>query len=400
MKTVIFHIDVNSAFLSWEAVYRLTVLGETEDLRLIPSIVGGDREKRHGVVLAKSTPAKKYGIRTGEPIAHALQKCPELVIVPGRHSMYEEYSAKFMAILREYSPTVEQYSIDEAFIDMTGMEALFGEPIACAHKIKDRIRNELGFTVNIGISSNKLLAKMASDFQKPDRVHTLFPEEIRKKMWPLPVEELFGVGKSTSARLHMLGIHTIGDLAKSDRALLHSHLKSMGDTIWEFANGISDSGMAHKHEAAKGYSNETTTGHDVTDLTEAKEILLSLVEQVSARLRADGKKAEVVSVGIKDAWFVSMSHQCVLKNPTSGTRELYEYACRLFTELWDSRPLRLLNFYVSRVTEEDGRQLSFFDETDYEKQEKADKAMDAIREKFGAGAIKRAVFLDKEKGTS
>lgn len=398
METVIFHIDVNSAFLSWEAVHRMTVEGEEEDLRLIPSIVGGDREQRHGVVLAKSTPAKKFGIVTGEPIAHALQKCPELVIVPSRHHIYEEYSAKFMAILQEYSPVIEKYSIDEAFMDMTGMEKLFGPPLECAYKIKDRIKKELKFTVNVGISSNHLLAKMAGDLKKPDLVHTLFPQEIQEKMWPLPVEDLFFVGKATAAKLHTLGIHTIGELAKSDKELLHSHLKSTGDTIWKFANGIDEGVSARRNQEAKGYSNETTLAHDVTEQQEAEEILLALVEQVSGRLRADGKKAEVVSVGIKDAWFVSSSHQCVLKNPTAGTKELYEYACRLLSEFWDGRPIRLLNFYVSRLTEEEGRQLSFFDTTDYEKQEKAEKAMDAIREKFGAGAIKRAAFLKTDIG--
>jgi len=398
MEPVIFHIDVNSAFLSWEAVHRMMVEGETEDLRRIPSIVGGDREQRHGVVLAKSMPAKKFGIVTGEPIAHALQKCPELVIVPSRHQIYEEYSAKFMAILQEYSPTVEKYSIDEAFMDMTGMEQLFGPPVQCAYKIKDRIKQELKFTVNVGISSNHLLAKMAGDLKKPDLVHTLFPEEIQEKMWPLPVEDLFFVGRATAAKLHTLGIHTIGELANSNRELLHSHLKSTGDTIWKFANGIDEGVSARKNQEAKGYSNETTLAHDVTEKQEAEEILLALVEQVSGRLRADGKKAEVVSVGIKDAWFVSSSHQCVLKNPTAGTRELYEYACRLLAELWDGRPIRLLNFYVSRLTEEEGRQLSFFDTTDYEKQEKAEKTMDNIREKFGAGAIKRAAFLKPDTG--
>lgn len=392
-KKTIFHIDVNSAFLSWEAVYRMTVEGEERDLRTIPSIVGGDRELRHGVVLAKSTPAKKYGIVTGEPITHAIQKCPDLVIVPSRHHIYEYYSEKFMAILREYSPDVEPYSIDEAFMDMTGMEQLFGPPVLCAHKLKDRIKEELKFTVNVGISTNHLLAKMAGDLKKPDLVHTLFPEEIQTKMWPLPVEDLFFVGKATAAKLHTLGIHTIGELAKSDPKLLHDHLKSTGDTIWKFANGIDEVVQGSKNREVKGYSNETTLAHDVTEKEEAEEILLALVEQVSGRLRADGKKAEVISVGIKDTWFVSSSHQCVLPNPAAGTRELYEHACRLLSEFWDGKPIRLLNFYVSRLTEEEGRQLSLFDTTDYEKQEKAEQAMDAIRNKFGAGAIKRAAFL-------
>ena len=395
-KKVIFHIDVNNAFLSWESVYRMTVENEEEDLRRIPSIVGGDREKRHGVVLAKSTPAKKYGIVTGEPITQALQKCPKLRVVPARHSIYEYYSSKFMTVLKEYSPVVEQYSIDEAFMDMTGMEQLFGKPLECAYRLKDRIKEEFGFTVNVGISTNHLLAKMAGDLKKPDMVHTLYPEEIEEKMWPLSVEDLFFVGKATAAKLHTLGIHTIGDLAKSNREMLHQHLKSTGDTIWKFANGIDEGVSARKGGEAKGYSNETTIDHDVTKKEEAEEILLSLVEKVSCRLRADGKKAEVVSVGIKDAWFVSSSHQCVLPNPTAGTRELYQHACRLLSEFWDGKPIRLLSFYVSRLTEEEGRQLSLFDTNDYEKQEKADAAMDAIRERFGAGAIKRAAFLKTE----
>lgn len=397
MEKVIFHIDVNSAYLSWESVYRLTVEGEDVDLRLIPSIVGGDRQLRHGVVLAKSTPAKKFGIVTGEPISHALQKCPELVVVPARHHIYEAYSEQFMSIIQEYSPVIEKYSIDEAFMDMTGMEQLFGPPVECAHRLKNRIKKELKFTVNVGISNNHLLAKMAGDLKKPDQVHTLFPDEIEKKMWPLPVEDLFFVGKATAAKLHTLGIHTIGELARSDKKMLHSHLKSTGDTIWNFANGIDEGWTSRKNQEAKGYSNETTLAHDVTDKQEAEEILLALVEQVSGRLRADGKKAEVVSVGIKDAWFISSSHQCVLKNPTAGTRELYGYACRLLSEFWDGRPIRLLNFYVSRLTEEEGRQISLFDATDYEKQEKAERTMDAIREKFGAGAIKRAAFLRPEE---
>lgn len=395
-KQIIFHIDVNSAFLSWEAVYRLKELGETEDLRTFPAIVGGDREKRHGIVLARSAPAKAYGVMTGEPIAQALRKCPQLVIVPARHALYADYSARFMRILSEYSPTVEQYSIDEAFVDMTGMELLFGKPVDCANRIKDRIREELGFTVNVGVSSNRLLAKMASDFRKPDLVHTLFPEEIEKKMWPLPVEDLFFVGKATAEKLHMLGIQTIGQLAKSDPELLHTHLKSYGDMIWRFSNGLEE-GLASKGQEAKGYSNETTLEHDVTEKREAEEILLSLVEQVSGRIRADGKKAMVVSVGFKDSCFISRSHQCVVQNPTDVTKELYEYACRLFEEFWDGRPIRLLQFAVGRVSEAEGRQLSLFDTMDYEKQEKADKAMDEIRKKYGAGAVKRAVFLEKKE---
>ena len=198
--SIVFHIDVNSAFLSWEAVNRAKK-GMEPDLRTIPSAIGGDMAKRHGVILAKSIPAKQYNVRTGESIMEARKKCPNLLIISPNHKLYKKYSNAFMDILREYTPDVEQFSIDEAFMDMTGTQLLFGEPIAAANQIKDRIKKELGFTVNVGISSNKLLAKMASDFQKPDLVHTLFPDEIRTKMWGLPVSDLFFVGRVTTKKL-------------------------------------------------------------------------------------------------------------------------------------------------------------------------------------------------------
>ena len=296
MDKVIFHIDVNSAFLSWEAVYRLKEQEGTVDLREIPCAVGGDKTKRRGVILAKSLSAKAYGVRTGEPITDALRKCPGLTIVPAHHSMYKEYSKQFMKILREYSPNVEQYSIDEAFMDMSGMEHLLGNPVAFAHKLKNRICQELGFTVNVGISSNKYLAKMASDFEKPDKVHTLFPEEIQEKMWPLPVSELLFVGKATTGVLKKLGIHTIGELANTDVEILKHHLKKQGESIWRFAHGFDASLVEGAAQENKGYGNSTTIAFDVTDEVTAKMVLLSLCETVAFRLRKDDTKAEVVSV--------------------------------------------------------------------------------------------------------
>ena len=217
MNKVIFHIDVNSAYLSWEAAYRLEHgIEEGLDLREIPSAIAGDRNKRHGVILAKSIPAKNQGVLTGEPSVKAISKCPDLKLVPPNHKLYQQYSNAFFEILQEFSPRVEKYSIDEAFCDMTGTHALFGRPVEAARKIKERIKKDLKFTVNIGISSNKLLAKMASDFKKPDMIHTLFPNEVEKKMWPLPVGKLFSVGKATVRRLEALGIYTIGELAQTD----------------------------------------------------------------------------------------------------------------------------------------------------------------------------------------
>ena len=394
-EKIIFHIDVNSAFLSWESVRRV---GQGEsDLREIPAAVGGDRKQRHGVILAKSIPAKKYGVRTGESIMEALRKCPELFIVPPDFGLYSMYSKAFIDILKEYSPVVEQVSIDEAFVDMTGMEQLFGPPIEIAKKIRDRIYRELGFTVNIGISTNKLLAKMASDFEKPGKVHTLFENEIEEKMWRLPVGELYSVGRSTVKQLYLLGIRTIGDLARADVALLRLHLKKHGEIIWNFANGKDVSIVEEEAVANKGYGNSTTIAFDVTEEGTAKMVLLSLTETVASRLRQAGVKAESISVSIRDKEFHNSSHQKRLNYSTDITYDLYEAACQLFDELWNGEPIRLLGVSTGRLVEKDApEQLSFFDEEKLKKQEKLEKldaAIDTIRSRYGVDAVKRATFV-------
>ena len=397
MERIIFHIDVNSAFLSWEATYRIRELGEKEDLRLIASVVGGSEESRHGIVLAKSETAKKYGVTTGEPLVDARRKCPGLVTVPSNFPIYVKYSNAMMKILEDYTPDIEQYSIDESFLDMTGTQNLFGPPIEVAHRIKDRIYKELGFTVNVGISTNKLLAKMASDFKKPNLVHTLFPEEVPTKMWPLPVSDLFFVGRQTTKRLHSLGIFTIGDLAKTDKKVIHDNLKGHGDVIWEFANGIGDSmeDVANKNRtpANKGYSNETTLAFDVTDANLAKEILLSLTETVATRIRADKSYISVVSVYFVDSEFRHSSKQMTLASATNVTNEIYHHVCMLFDQLWNGQPIRLLGVQTSKATTENHRQYSLFEHQDMEKLSKLDSAIDAIRNKYGDDSIKRASIL-------
>lgn len=397
MKPIIFHIDVNSAFLSWEATYRMKELGDTEDLRLIPSAVGGSEESRHGIVLAKSESAKKYGVTTGEPLVDARRKCPGLKTVPTNFPIYVKYSNAMMKILEDYSPDIEQYSIDESFVDMTGMEKLFGDPIQAAHTIKDRIYQELGFTVNIGISTNKLLAKMASDFKKPNLVHTLFPEEVPTKMWPLPVSELFFVGRQTAKRLHALGIFTIGDLANTDKKIILDNLKGHGEVIWEFANGIGDSmedvASRSRKPANKGYSNETTIAFDVTDANLAKEILLSLTETVATRIRADKSYISVVSVYFVDNEFKHTSRQMTLDSATNVTNEIYHHVCNLFDQLWNGNPIRLLGVQTSKATTETHRQYSLFETQNVEKLSKLDSAIDAIRNKYGEDSVMRASFV-------
>lgn len=395
MDRVIFHIDVNSAFLSWEAVYRLFHLGGKVDLREQVSAVGGDMAMRHGIILAKSIPAKRYHIKTGETILEAKQKCPELILVPPNYGLYEKCSKAFMDILRQYSPDVEQYSIDEAFVDMTGTEKLWGDPVTAANRLKNQIRDTLGFTVNIGISENKLLAKMASDFQKPDRVHTLWRNEIEDTMWSLPVSDLFFVGRATAKKLFNLGIHTIGELAHADPHLLKVHLKKHGEVIWAFSRGMDVSVVQSEAPANKGYGNSTTIAFDVTDASTAKLVLLALAETVGTRLRAAKVRAEVIAVGIKSHDLRYASHQMTLRNATNITTEIHKFACQLFDELWDGSAIRHLGIHTSRI--KDGinmRQLDMFDDTDYEKLEKMDAAVDRIRKRYGIDSVKRAAFVD------
>ena len=392
--SVIFHVDVNSAFLSWEASYRKEILGEEIDLREIPSAIGGDQEKRKGVILAKSTPAKAFGVQTGEPIVSALKKCPELTIVKPNFERYVQCSKAFINILKEYSPKVEQYSIDEAFMDMTGTEGLYGDPVQVAHLIKDRIYKELGFTVNIGISHNKLLAKMAGDLKKPNMVHTLFPHEIEAKMWPLPVRELFFVGKSTEKKLKLLGIKTIGELAKADVKLLRLHLKKQGEVIYRYANGIDFNEVEEVAAPNKGYGNSMTIPYDVNSTENAHLVLLSLSETVAMRLRADGVEASCISVSLVDCDFISSSMQMTLSQATHHTKEIYDYACQIFDKLWDHQtPIRQLGVHTTKLVDANNHQMSFFENPKDKRYEKLDQAIDAIRNKYGENAIKRAAFV-------
>lgn len=397
MKPLVFHIDVNSAFLSWEAARRVREGGE--DLRLIPSAVGGDREKRTGVILAKSIPAKAYGINTGEPVSMALRKCPQLVIAKPDFRLYESCSRAFMDICRAYAPVVEKYSIDECFLDMSGTERVYPDPIATAHEIKDRIKAELGFTVNVGIGPNKLLAKMASDFKKPDLVHTLFAEEIETKMWPLPVRELFTVGRATAERLEKTNIKTIGALATVSESWLRSYLgEKQGEHLHRFANGIDDSPVLAEPERAKGYSNSITLEEDVTNDAQAHKILLALADSVTSRMRADGARAYCVSVTIRGNDFRDRSHQKRLDTATDITDEVYTVAKRLFSELWDRRtPLRLMGLAMTSVAEEGEEQITLFPDAKKERARKIDRAVDSIRGKYGTATISRGTTIDADR---
>ena len=397
MERTIFHVDVNSAFLSWEAVYRMKHLGGRLDLRTVCSAVGGDVTRRHGIILAKSIPARACGIKTGETVFSALKKCPELVLVPPNYNLYQRSSDALIRLLKEYTPLVEQYSIDEAYMDMTESTALFGPPEAAAETIRERILQELGFTVNIGVAQNKLLAKMASDFRKPDMCHTLFPDEIPEKMWPLPIRELFFVGRSAQNKLEGIGIHTIGQLAACNVELLKPILgEKYALQIHDYACGIDPSPVAEREPINKGYGNSTTLSRDVDDLDTAFNVLLSLCETVGARLRADHVICDCVCVEIKDWDFHVQSHQTTLNSPTDSTTVLYENACRLLKEFWDRTPLRLIGVRATKISDDEFSQISLFESEQSRKMKEMEKAVDQIRSKFGTDIIKRASFLKKD----
>ena len=395
-ERIIFHVDANSAFLSWSAAYRVNVLGEKEDLREVPSVVAGDKESRHSIILARSTPAKKYGIHTGEPLFQALEKCPELKVIPPDYALYVEASRHFVQMLRQFSPNVEQYSIDEAWVDMTGTQRIFGSPRIAAEKMRQRIWEELGFTVNVGISTNKLLAKMAGDFEKPNKIHTLFPEEVAEKMWPLPVRDLFLVGRATETKLNKMGIYTIGDLAKAELYLLRNRLGKHGETIWHFANGRNADAVSPAPAENKGYGNSVTTATDVVTMDHARQVLLSLCETVAARMRKDCKCGSCISVHLRTNDFSQCSHQKMLNGATNLTEQIFNAACEIFDEAWDkTTPLRQLGVQMTRLSNEPYCQYDLFSDVtpvQYERKLKLDETVDALRDKFGEDIIRRAKF--------
>ena len=396
-ERLIFHVDVNSAFLSWEAARR--VKEGLPDLREIPSCIGGDPKSRRGIVVAKSIPAKKYGVTTGEPVALALRKCPDLVCVPGDFALFDRCSRAFKKICASYAPVMESFSIDEVFLDMSGTHLIYPDPVAVAHEIKDKIRDELGFTVNVGIGTNKLLAKMASDFEKPNKVHTLFASEIPQKLWPLPVGALYSVGRATASKLTASQIRTIGELAQTDLFRLQKLVGvKMGKLIHDYANGMDSSPVLAEPEAVKGYGNSVTLEEDVTDTAQANKILLALCDSVASRMRADGRRCSCVTVTIRGNDFRNKSHQRKLPEPTDVTAEVFALSKTLFAELWDGyTPLRLLGVTLGDVSDNETVQLSMFQDDQKDRARKLDQTVDQLRSKFGVTAISRGSVTDATK---
>ena len=360
---VIFHVDVNNAYLSWTAVYLLKN-GYKKDIRLIPSVIGGDEDSRHGIVLAKSPVAKKLGVKSAETIYMARKKCKDLEVYPPDFSIYEEYSNKFYNYLKQYSPLIERASVDECFLDMSNTKYLYDDLEKLAYKIKDDIKNMFGFTVNVGIGNNKLLAKMASDFEKPDKVHTLYTSEIEAKMWPLDVSDLLFVGKSSSKLLHSIGIDTIGDLANCDPALLSKYYKSRVDDLINSAKGIDDSPVVNDYGDNKSISISRTLMKDTDNLNEIKKILLKLSQEIGLRARNSHLYANTIAITVRTSSFKNISHQLTLNSSTNNTMEIYEKVCELLRDIDKSESFRLLGIRLDNLTKNKTSKVSFFEEED------------------------------------
>ena len=396
MQRQILHVDVNNAFLSWTAVDMLKK-GSKIDIREIPAIIGGDESKRSGIVLAKSMKAKECGIKTADTIYQAKIKCSGLKIFPSNYSMYKKYSNKLYELLLEYTDKIERFSIDECFLDMTNYlmkDTLLNK----AKEISKRVKNELGFTVNIGVAHNKLLAKMASDFTKPDKIHTLFEEEIPKKMWTLPVSELFMLGRKTVPKLVNMQIKTIGDLAKADKKMLTKKFGKHGSLMWEYANGIDDSEVKYLPEKPKCIGNSVTLPQNISEIEKLEEIVLTISEQVAYRLRKEKLLAGTVNVCLRTKDFEDTSHQKKLPEVTNTTKEIYEKAKELLNEMYKKGThIRLVGVRVDNLVEEKEKQISLFSNKEIEKQEKLDKVLDELKNRYGYNSVTRAGKMNVQK---
>ena len=395
---IVMHIDVNNAFLSWTAI-KLLSEGYKYDIRNSYAVIGGDPKKRTGIVLAKSNPAKKMGVVTGETLFSARKKCPALRSYPGDYQYYEKMSNKFISIVKKYTPDVEQMSIDECALEYTNVQNLYGDPIEFAYKLQKEINDTLGFTVNIGIGNNRLCAKMASDFSKPNKVHTCFMEDVPTKIWPLPVSDLFGIGRSSATKLELLGIKTIYDLAHADAKELSLYFKNMAPQMIEWANGIDNSIVDSTNVELKGIGNEITIDHDVINHQELENYLVDLSDYVSMRLRKENKYATVLCINIKDNHFKRSSHQHTLSNPTNNTDEILKYAKLTLREMYPLEPIRLIGLRLTGLRDNQIYQVSLFDEDNQSKtNEVLDDTIDNLKDKYGLNIIKKASTTNHKVG--
>jgi DNA polymerase-4 len=395
---------MNAFFISCE-------MTRDPSLRGVPAAVAGDPKRRTGIVLAANYEARAFGVKTAMVLGEALRLCPKMRLVPPDHEFYGQRSGQVMELLANYTPVLEQNSVDEAWLDMTGTESLFGTPAQAARRIMDEIEEKLGLWCSIGISENRFLSKMASEMKKPRGITELWPEDVPAKMWPLPVRAMYGVGGKTAERLAGVGVKTVGDLARQDPAFLEGLLGAYGPELHRLANGVDDSPVeARREDEMKSIGRETTLPHDVSDVEEAKVILMELLEDVAATARRHGKKGCTVQLTYKYSDFKRATRQMTVP-ATNATREIYAAVCEILERTWDpKKPARLLGVTLTGFDEACGpEQVSLFDlapaedaarqarKARGERDGRIDQAIDGIREKHGDAIITRAKLIKKER---
>lgn len=389
MDRVILHSDLNNFYASVECLYDPSIRGK-------PVAVAGDPEARHGIILAKNYEAKKYGIQTGEPLWRARQKCSELVFVAPHYERYLQYSGIAKEIYGRYTDQVESYGLDECWLDVSGSTSLFGDGGKIADEIRRRIKFELGVTASVGVSYNKIFAKLGSDMKKPDATTIIEKQHFQQIVWPLPVKELLYVGRSTQKKLEKYGIHTIGALAQSERRFLKTILGLNGEMLWLFANGldvspVSDTGA---EPTIKSVGNSTTAPRDLTTDQEIKITLMVLCESVSARLRELDFICGTVQVGIRDNRLFSYERQGKLLYPNRTAKDIFDKAFQLYRQNRPCNPVRSLSVRACRLETQEQEQLSIFpDAAVIQRAEKLEGTMDSIRSRFGHFALRRGLLL-------
>lgn len=391
MQRIILHIDVNSAFLSWSAL-KLLEEGYKKDIRNEISVIAGNPQKRHGVIVAASVPAKKIGIKPPINLYEARKIYKDLIVIKPDMYYYHKKSTQLMTLLKKLFDDVEQYSVDECFVDYTSYKKLYGDEVKFAYKLKDEIYKKFGFTVNVGIGNNKLSAKMASDFEKPNKVHTLYENEFKEKTWKLDISELFMAGKSACKTLRELNINTIGDLANSDVNMIVRHLKSHGKMLYEYANGIDNSEVnPNSYTDRKGIGFSRTLEIDTDNKDDIYKYLYDFSNWISYELRRKKVYATTLVVTIRNTEFKTYNHGHKYLNGINLTDDIYQKAIDLFNQTWKKEPIRLIGLRVTDFTESNHYQLSMFEENNILKEDKTTKIVEDINNKFGKNIIKKGI---------
>lgn len=399
MDRTILHCDLNGFYASVETLFR-------PELKEVPMAVAGNPEHRHGIILAKNELAKKFGVQTAETIWQAKKKCPELVLVPPHREEYAKYSKLVNAVYDRFTDLVEPFGIDESWLDVTGVSHLFGDGKAIADQLRQTVREELGLTISVGVSFNKVFAKLGSDYKKPDATTVISLENYKEILYPLPVTALLYVGRAASATLGKMNIKTIGDLAHSDKKLITARLGKVGGMIWEHANGLDDSPVRPADQSGdiKSVGNGMTFKRNLAGIDDVKTGVYALSDEVAYRLRKYGVKCKVVAVTIKDPNFKTISRQRTLESPTHLAKEIAETGISLIKSSWNlSAPIRMLTITASNLVneEETYEQITLFSDkkdAQVEKREKLEAAIDKIRDRYGKKAVTLGRVLKNDIG--